>query len=81
MKPSREIGAFRWLTPCFLILTLSAPPVSAADTSSQARAILAKMAHATRANNYDGTFVSIRGADTASMRIIHKPIAAENMNV
>ncbi|MGH8467818.1 MAG: MucB/RseB C-terminal domain-containing protein [Gammaproteobacteria bacterium] len=72
MKPNREIGTIRWLTPCFLILTLSAPPVSAADTSGQARAILAKMANATRAKNYDGTFVSIRGADTASMRIIHK---------
>ncbi len=46
--------------------------VKAADTSTQARGILEQMSRATKALNYEGTFVSLRGSEAATMRIIHK---------
>ena len=47
-------------------------PLWAADASSQARSILNQMAKAAEGLEYEGTFVSIRGSDVATLRVIHK---------
>jgi sigma-E factor negative regulatory protein RseB len=44
---------------------------AAEDSTAQASSILNRMSDAVRTLSYDGVFVSIRGGDVASLRIIH----------
>jgi sigma-E factor negative regulatory protein RseB len=55
-----------------LVLTLVIWPLAAAEPASHARVLVSKMAEATRALSYHGTFVSIRGSRVAMMRIVHR---------
>jgi sigma-E factor negative regulatory protein RseB len=49
-----------------------AGPGAAAESSAQARVLLTKMSEATRALDYHGIFVSIRGNRVGMMRIVHR---------
>lgn len=57
---------------CLVTFAVLAFAAKAADSAAQARGILEQMSRATKALNYEGTFVWLRGSEAATMRIVHK---------